>query len=110
MRQVRFPPFGFEFSEFGLRELLKNPFLAFLDFQENHFGDKGSERCARLGFPPLGSNFRSSGSGSLFWSCVWRFGENIFKKSRLTKKLQMVGYEELIQEMVDPDGRSTRIN
>ena len=32
MRQVRFPPFGFEFSEFGLGELFLALFLAFFDF------------------------------------------------------------------------------
>ena len=34
MRQVLFPPFGFEFSEFGLLEPVSVPFLAFFDFQE----------------------------------------------------------------------------
>ena len=34
MRQVRFPPFGFEFSEFGLWEPFKTPFWAFFDFRE----------------------------------------------------------------------------
>ena len=33
MRQVRFPPFGFEFSEFGLRELRLALFLAFFDLR-----------------------------------------------------------------------------
>ena len=31
MRQVRFPPFGFGFSEFGFREPFKTPFWAFFD-------------------------------------------------------------------------------
>ena len=33
MRQVRFLPFGFEFSEFGLRELRLARFLTFFDFR-----------------------------------------------------------------------------
>ena len=32
MRQVRFPPFGFEFLEFGLRDLRLTLFLTFFDF------------------------------------------------------------------------------
>ena len=34
MRQGWFPPFGFEFSEFGLREPFKTPFWAFFDFRK----------------------------------------------------------------------------
>ena len=33
MRQVRFPRFGFEFSEFGLRDLRLTLFLTFFDFR-----------------------------------------------------------------------------
>ena len=34
MRQGRFHPFGFGFSEFGFRELFKTPCLAFFDVRE----------------------------------------------------------------------------
>ena len=37
MRQVLFPPFGFEFSEFGLQGPALALFLAFFDFGKKTF-------------------------------------------------------------------------
>ena len=80
MPQVRFPPFGFGISEFGVGEPFKPPCLAFFGFRKIRFGDEGPERCTRSGFPPSGSDFRSLGSGSLLKP---RFGPfSIFGKIR----------------------------
>ena len=58
--------------------LLKPRFWRFSIFGKIRFGDKGPERCARAGFPPLGSYWRNFGSGSLVWR---RFGcFSIFRK------------------------------
>ena len=47
MRQVRFPPFGFGFSEFGLWEPVLALFLAFFDFRKK----SGFERMVQKDAP-----------------------------------------------------------
>ena len=103
MRQGRFPPFGFEKSEFGFGEPFKTSFWTFFDFSEkNRFWVEGPERCARSGFPPSGSNFRSLGSGSYFWPCFWHF--SISEKNRFGED----GPERCARSCFPPSGSNFR--
>ena len=53
MRWVRFPPFGFEFSEFGLGELFLALFLAFFDKQKKTVSGRTVQKDAPGPVSPL---------------------------------------------------------
>ena len=82
MRQVRFPPFGFEFSEFRLQDLFLVPFLAFFDFQEKSVLELTVQKDAPGPVSPLRVRiFGVRASGACFGHVfgVFRFSENTFK-------------------------------
>ena len=84
MRQVRFPPFGFEFSEFGLRKPVLALFLAFFDLQKKHFGEDRPERCARSDFPLRVRIFGVWAPGASFGPV---FGVFRFRKKTVLEKM-----------------------
>ena len=53
MRQVRFPPFRFEISEFGLWEPFKTLFWAFFDFQKEIISEIKVQKDAPGPISPL---------------------------------------------------------
>ena len=85
MRQVRFPPFGFEISEFGLREPFKTLFLAFFDFQKKIISEIKVQKDAPGPISPL--RVRIGGvwaAGALFLPVfgVFRFAEKLNSASK----------------------------
>ena len=73
MRQDRFPPFGFEFSEFGLWELSLVPFWAFRTLVENRFWRRGSQKMRQDRFPPFGFVSAEFGRRKLNLVSFWAF-------------------------------------
>ena len=53
MRQVLFPPFGFEFSEFGLQGPALALFLAFFDFLKKNVSGRTVQKDAPGPISPL---------------------------------------------------------
>ena len=82
MRQGRFPPSGVGFSEFGLRDLVLVPFLAFFVFQEKTVLELTVQKDAPGPVSPLRVRiFGVRASGACFGHVfgVFRFSENMFK-------------------------------
>ena len=80
MRQGRLPPFGFEKLEFGFREPVKTPFLAFFDCRKNVFWRWRSRKMRQVS-PLRVRIFGVRASGACFGQVfgVFRCSENLFK-------------------------------
>ena len=86
MRQVRFPPFGFGFSEFGLQDPVLALFLAFFDFQQKGFRGGPSRKMRQVRFPPFGFGFSEFGLGELLKTPVLAFFDfRIFSHAQANK-------------------------